>query len=76
MPRLTALHWKRLVSIFELAVFQEERQSGDHIVHAKPGIPRPVIIPKYSEVGVNIIKANMRTAGLSRHEFFKLLAHC
>ena len=39
----------------------------------KPGVPRPVIIPKYDEVGLDIIKSNMRTAEMSRERFFELL---
>ncbi|GJL77630.1 MAG: hypothetical protein NPINA01_06190 [Nitrospinaceae bacterium] len=39
----------------------------------KDGVSRPVMIPKYPNVGVDIIKANMRTAGMSRDEYFKLL---
>ena len=39
----------------------------------KLGVDRPVVIPKYDEVDVDIIKANLRTARLSREEYFKLL---
>ena len=39
----------------------------------RPGTPRPVIIPKYSEVGRDIIQANLRTAGLSRDAYLALL---
>lgn len=39
----------------------------------KPGVDRPVVIPKYPDVGVDIIKSNMRTAGMSQKQFFDLL---
>ena len=39
----------------------------------KPGLARPLIIPKYDKVDVDIIKANLRTAQMSREEYFKLL---
>ncbi len=34
---------------------------------------RPVIIPKYMEIPVFIIRNNLKTAGLSRDEYFALL---
>ncbi|MFP4195111.1 MAG: hypothetical protein ACLFRO_09245 [Desulfobacterales bacterium] len=44
--------------------------------YSKKGCLRPVIIPKYKEVDVDIIKANMRTAGMSREQFFEYLEKC
>jgi hypothetical protein len=46
---------------------------GDHFVYVKEGVPRPVVIPDWKEVPVFIIKNNLRTAGLSRVEYFSLL---
>ena len=44
------------------------------MVLTKPGVIRPVIIPKYAAVPVFIIKNNLRTAGMSRERYFELLA--
>jgi hypothetical protein len=38
--------------------------------------PRPVIIPKYDEISVRIIRSNMRTAMMSRARYFELLRRC
>jgi len=38
-----------------------------------PGARRPVIIPKYDEITVAIIRINMRTVGMSREDYFKIL---
>jgi len=35
-----------------------------------------VVIPVYTEVDVEIIKRNMRTAGMSRERYFELLDQC
>jgi hypothetical protein len=40
---------------------------------SKAGVERPIVIPKYREVDVQIIKANLRTSKLSREEYFMLL---
>ncbi|MBI5193235.1 MAG: type II toxin-antitoxin system HicA family toxin [Nitrospirae bacterium] len=76
MPRLTPIHWKVLKCIFEQAGFVYSRTEGDHIALEKVGVKRPVIIPKYDEVGLDIIKSNMRTANMNREKYFKLLAKC
>lgn len=43
------------------------------MVFTKPGVMRPVVIPKYGSVPVFIIKNNLRTAGMSRERYFELL---
>jgi predicted RNA binding protein YcfA (HicA-like mRNA interferase family) len=74
MPRITPVHWKALEKVFVLASFQFVRQEGSHRSYLKPGIAGPVVIPTYDEVPVSIIRNNLRTAGISRDEYFRLLA--
>ena len=74
MPRLAPTDWKTQLAVFEADGFRQERQTASHIVMSKPGILRPVIIPKYLSIGLDIIKRNMRTAGMSRERYFALLA--
>lgn len=38
-----------------------------------PNAGRAVVIPEYDEIDADIIKNNMRTAGMSRDEYFRLL---
>lgn len=76
MPRLTAVHWRILECIFFKAGFSFEREKGDHKVYTKPGVYRPVVIPTYKEVDKEIIQSNMRTASMSRNEYFSLLEQC
>ena len=73
MPRFSPLSYKRLVKVFEAEGFRKVRDEGDHMIFTKPGVPRPVVIPKYAAVPVFIIKNNLRTAGMSRERFFELL---
>lgn len=49
------------------------RQQGSHRSYVKPGVSRPVVIPAYDEVPVAIIRNNLKTAGISREEYFRLL---
>jgi len=73
MPKLTPINYKQLAKVFERAGFIYDRQKGDHLIYVKAGIFRAVVIPMYQEIPVFIIKNNLRTAGISRDEYFKLL---
>ncbi|GKT10890.1 type II toxin-antitoxin system HicA family toxin [Desulforhabdus sp. TSK] len=73
MPRITPLPAKVLRRLFEKAGFECVRSEGDHFVYTKKGIMRPVVIPDWPEIPVFIIKNNLRSAGISREEYFRLL---
>jgi len=42
----------------------------------KAGVARPLIIPRYDEVGLDIITTLIRTAGITREALLALLANC
>ncbi|OGW48255.1 MAG: hypothetical protein A2Y66_02750 [Nitrospirae bacterium RBG_13_41_22] len=76
MPRLTPVHWKVLECIFKLDGFVLARQEGDHRAYEKSGCLRPIIIPTYKSIDIEIIKTNMRTAVMSREKYFQYLKVC
>ena len=76
MPRFTPVDWKTLERVFLAAGFEFVRQAVSHRAYVKPGVARPVIIPAYHEVPVFIIRTNLKTAGLSRDDYFRLLDRC
>ncbi|MFQ5443732.1 MAG: type II toxin-antitoxin system HicA family toxin [Nitrospinales bacterium] len=76
MPRITPVHWKKLVCVFEKAGFVRDRQQGSHIILVKPDVERPVVIPKKPNVYTEVINNNIKTAGLTREDYFKLLKQC
>jgi len=73
MPKLKPVDYKTLIKIFEADGFALARKKGSHRAMVKEGIARPVIIPCYDEVGLDIIKNCMNTAGMSRERYFELL---
>jgi predicted RNA binding protein YcfA (HicA-like mRNA interferase family) len=75
MPRIAPVHWTVLEKVFLAAGFRFARQEGSHRAYIKPGISRPIVIPTYDEIPVAIIRNNLRTAGISRDEYFRLLAN-
>ena len=73
MSRLTPQHWRKLEKLFLAEGFLLVRQESSHRAYEKDGVLRPVIIPTYNEVGVDIIKGLIKTAGMSRNRYFELL---
>ena len=73
MPRLTPLAWHKLVCVFEQIGYKQAGQKGSHIKLEKTGVARPLIVPKYDEVGLDIITNLIRTSGITRKAFLALL---
>ena len=73
MPKFSPVSYKKLVDVFEAEGFVCVRIEGDHMIFTKPGIIRPVVIPRYASVPVFIIKNNLKTGGISRDRYFELL---
>ena len=69
MPKLSPVSYKHLVRVFETEGFRCIRIEGDHMVVTKPGVTKPVVIPRYAAVPIFIIKSNLRTAGISRDRY-------
>ena len=76
MPKFSPIDWKTLECVFLSAGFRFDRQEGSHRSYVKDGFARPVVIPTYKEVPIFIIRNNMKTAGMSRAEYFRLLDQC
>ena len=74
MNRIAPIHWRTLVRVFEAAGFRTDRIANSHVIMTRPGVLRPVVIPKYPEVGRDIILSNLRTADISRERYFELLS--
>jgi predicted RNA binding protein YcfA (HicA-like mRNA interferase family) len=73
MPKFTPQPWRAVEAVFLAAGFSFARQEGSHRSYVKAGVARPIVIPAYKEVPVFIIRNNLKTAGLSRDDYFALL---
>ena len=73
MSKLSPVSWKTLAKVFEADGFRCVRIEGDHMVFTKPGVLRPVVIPKYAAIPVFIIRNNLRSSGMTRERYFELL---
>jgi predicted RNA binding protein YcfA (HicA-like mRNA interferase family) len=75
-PRLSPVSWGKLVCVFEQLGYRVAGQKGSHIKLEKPGSARPLIIPRYPEIGLDIITNLIRTAGITREAYSTLLQNC
>jgi predicted RNA binding protein YcfA (HicA-like mRNA interferase family) len=74
MPKITPVDWKTLIRIFESHGCKYKRKKGSHHILSCPDAKRAIVIPEYDEIDAEIIKNNMRTAGMTRDEYFFLLS--
>lgn len=73
MARIGSIHWKEFERFLISVGCTFKREHGDHRVYWKPGLNRPVIIPRDSQLPPMIILNNLRTLGISREEYLAYL---
>ncbi len=71
--RITPIHYKDLIKVFEKLGLKVDRTHGDHFIMSKPGMKRPVVIQAKSNVSVVHILNNIKAAGISREEYLVIL---
>lgn len=75
MPRIVPIPYQKLVRVLEMEGFALVREKGDHMIFSKPGILRPLVVPRYDALPVFIIKNVLRAAQISRERYLELLEH-
>lgn len=73
MQAIRPTSYELQVKVFEIAGCEYSHTGGDHLIYHYPGAIRPVVIPKYKEVPVFIIRNNMKVIGLSREKYLQIL---
>lgn len=73
MPRIVPIPYQKLVRVLEAEGFALVRERGDHMIFSKPGILRPLVVPRYDALPVFIIKNVLHTAQISRERYLELL---
>jgi predicted RNA binding protein YcfA (HicA-like mRNA interferase family) len=63
---VSPIDWKKLVKLCEGEGCVLDREKGDHYIMTKPGIARPVVIPKKNDLSEDIVLSVGRTLGLNR----------
>jgi len=73
MRRIIPTDWQTRVKIFERYGCTFRRQKGHDLIYHHPRAKRAVVIPRYKEVSISIIKSNMKTVGMNAEEYLELL---
>ena len=73
LPKIIPTNWETQVKIFEKYGCKYLRTKGDHMIFHYEGALRPVVIPKYKEIPITIIKNNMNVVKMDRDKYFDLL---
>ena len=73
MPRLPKVSGRRARAAFERVGFSFERQTGSHMILAKPGHPFTLAVPDHREMRDGTLRDLIRKSGLTVEEFTKLL---
>jgi predicted RNA binding protein YcfA (HicA-like mRNA interferase family) len=60
--------WKELASLCEAEGCKLDRQWGDHYIMTKPGLSRPIVIPKKKDLAEDISLSVARTLGLTKKQ--------
>ncbi len=71
--KIKPVNYRVLTKIFEMAGCEYARTQGDHLIYHYSGAYRPVVIPKYREVPVFVIRNNMKIIGMSRDKYLEIL---
>jgi predicted RNA binding protein YcfA (HicA-like mRNA interferase family) len=70
---MSPIGWRDFDRVLRKAGCQFVRQEGDHCIYTRDDLKRPVVLPMDDEIPVFVIQNNLRTLGISRDEYFKLL---
>jgi predicted RNA binding protein YcfA (HicA-like mRNA interferase family) len=73
MSRITPIHWRDFERFLFASGCKFIRERGDHRVYAKNGLKRPIVLPKKADIGVDIIKNNLRTLQIEHDKYLETL---
>ncbi|MEK7117807.1 MAG: type II toxin-antitoxin system HicA family toxin [Patescibacteria group bacterium] len=73
MPKIGNINWQKFEKFLFTVGCQFKREKGDHRIYRKHGIKRPVVVPRDKILPEFIILKNLRTLGISREEYLKII---
>ena len=73
MGKLANISGKDAAKAFQKAGWEIRGQVGSHLVLTKAGVRANLTVPQHGELATGMLRALIRTAGLSVDEFLALL---
>ena len=74
MGEIESIHWKKFEKFLFKVGCEFKREKGDHRIYWRPGLKRPVVIPRDTRLPAFVIHNNLRILGVSREEFLKIIS--
>ena len=74
MTKIKDHGWKDCVRVLKEFGFTYEKTEGDHDSYTKPGLTRPIIVPRWSSLPDFIIGNILRAGNISRKEYARALS--
>jgi predicted RNA binding protein YcfA (HicA-like mRNA interferase family) len=62
------VNWDELVALCKAEKCVYDREKGDHYIMTRPGLSRPIVIPKKRDLKEDIVLSIGRTLGLKRKD--------
>ena len=73
MAHITPISWKKFEKFILFIGCKFEREKGDHRIYWRSNLKRPVVIPRYKELPVFIIRNNLRILNIEPEEYLEIL---
>ncbi len=70
---MRAVKWTELVKVCEGEGCQFDRQRGDHYIMTKPGLSRPIVIPRKKDLKELVVLNTGKLLGLNRNQILERL---
>ncbi len=71
--RITTIHYKKLIKIFQELGFKIDRFHGDHVVMNKKGAIRAIVFQAIKDVPIFQIENNLKIAKITKEEYIAVL---
>lgn len=75
MSGLAPIHWRKFEKLLLAAGCVFKREKGDHRIYWRPGLDRPIVIPRDTQLPVFIIRNNLRLLSIDVEEYLDKINH-
>jgi len=73
MAGIAPIHWKKFEKFLLFVGCVLIREKGDHRIYNKAGLKRPVVFSRDEQIPIFVIKANLRTLGMTPEDYLEML---
>lgn len=73
MAGIVPIHWRDFEKFLIFVGCSLIRERGDHRIYGRPGLKRPIVIPKDVGIPVFVIRNNLRLLGIPPSDYLDIL---